>query len=214
MANYALGVADFPVVGADAMEDYEPPNPTDFKLEGKPASHTNEGNWAESAFMRNHCYGLTGGYEWTEMMNACALDLRQTSKDVPHIMPFPVMMDIFEEIAGRHEDEIEESCRQIYLKSGSEKPSQDRIKQIATIPLGTNPDGQGQVLPATDGVFAPSAGRLLPDGDPPPLGAAVPPLHVGMLSRSEVDREWRAPGGRRGGHAPLGNGLGEDGVDP
>ena len=91
--------------------------------------------------MRNHCYGLTGGYEWTEMMNACALDLRQTSKDVPHIMPFPVMMDILEEIAGRHADEIEESGRQIYLKSGSEKPNQGRIKQI----WGRTPTGLTRV---------------------------------------------------------------------
>ena len=36
MPHSAGGVADFRVLGADAMEDYEPPNPTDFKLEAKP----------------------------------------------------------------------------------------------------------------------------------------------------------------------------------
>ena len=41
-------------------------------------------------------------------MNAAARDLRATNRDLPHIMPFPTMMDVFEEIAGRHEDEIEE----------------------------------------------------------------------------------------------------------
>ena len=45
MSHYALGVADFPVHGADAMEDYEPPNPTDFKLEAKPRPITTEGDW-------------------------------------------------------------------------------------------------------------------------------------------------------------------------
>jgi hypothetical protein len=144
MPHYSLGVVDFPVVGKDRMEDFEPPNPTDFTLDAKPRPITTEGDWADSAKMRNHIYGLCNGYEYVGNMQNAAVDLLQTSKDLPHIMPFPVMMDVFEEIAGRHEEEIEESLREVYRTAGTEKPSQDKIKSIATIPLGTNPDGSSK----------------------------------------------------------------------
>ena len=136
MPNYALGVADFPVVGADAMEDYEPPNPTDFKLEPKPRPIASEGDWADSAQMRNHIYGLLNGYEYIRPMNSAAADLRQTSKDLPHIMPFPIMMDVFEELAAKNGEEHEEALREIYRESGTQKPTQDKLAQIAGIPLG------------------------------------------------------------------------------
>ena len=64
MPHYALGVADFPVIGADDMEDHEAPNPTDFKLEGKPRPITSEGDWGDSMKQRNHCYGLVNGKEF------------------------------------------------------------------------------------------------------------------------------------------------------
>ena len=120
MPNYALGVTDFVTIGADAMEDYETPNPTDFKLEPKPRPLTSEGDWAEAVQQRNHVYGLTCGYEYVSQMDGAAKDFRQTSKDMPHILPFPIMMDVFEELAGRHEEKIEESLRDIYRKSGSD----------------------------------------------------------------------------------------------
>ena len=46
------------------------------------------------------------------MNSKAAADLRQTSKDLPHIMPFPIMMDVFEELSARYEEEYDELTRQ------------------------------------------------------------------------------------------------------
>ena len=92
--------------------------------------------------MRNHIYGLTCGYQYVRMMNAAATDLRQTSKDLPHIMPFPIMMDTFDEIAGRHEEELEGKTRTIYRKPVRNGRARTRSRRSPRSRWGSTPMGR------------------------------------------------------------------------
>ena len=65
----------------------------------------------KSMKMRNHVYGLTGGYGYVGSMDGAGIGLRQVSEDTPHILPLPIMMGAFEELAARPEEEIEEALR-------------------------------------------------------------------------------------------------------
>ena len=71
----------------------------------------------------------------SSVMNGAAMDLGQTSKDLPHILPFPTMMDVFGELAAKYEEEHEEEEAKA-SRRGEEMNLEGILHEFALGPLG------------------------------------------------------------------------------
>jgi hypothetical protein len=133
MAWFALGVADFRIVHDDVIADHV--LSSEVKIEAKGKTFTDADAWLKAAKSRNHIYGLCCGYEHTETMNGAAVELHRLHDENPRLLPFVDMMNAFEELAARYEEELEESLYRILAILKTDKPNKEKVRAVATTEL-------------------------------------------------------------------------------